>query len=93
MVGARNALQPGWCSHRSRNSGGSNAPDAGTTCRAPRETYGGTYSPEPCDIGAPWIRLLFSSGESKSARCDTVIAIRLRCDSIAPLERPVVPLV
>ena len=51
------------------------------------------YSPEPCDIGAPCTRLQFSSGASKSARCDTVIAIRLRCDSMAPLDRPVVPLV
>ena len=28
IVGARNALQPGWCSQRSRNSSGSNAADS-----------------------------------------------------------------
>ena len=71
MVGARNALQPGWCSHRSRNSSGSNAarrrhhlPGAAQHVRRRRT------GPEPCDIGAPWIRLQFSSGESKSARWD-----------------------
>jgi hypothetical protein len=67
--------------------------DAGTTCRVPRSTYGGMYSPDPCDIGAPWIRLQSASGSSRSARCATVIAIRLRWVSIAPFERPVVPLV
>ena len=32
IVGARNALDPGWCAHRSRNSSGSNAPEAADTC-------------------------------------------------------------
>src|ERR1700722_16020910 len=49
--------------------------------------------PEPCDIGAPCTRLQFSSGESMSTRWATVIAIRLRGESIAPFDRPVVPLV
>ena len=59
--------------------------------RAPHRR--GAYSPEPCDIGAAWIWLMCSSSASTSARCAIVSAIRLRCDSIAPFERPVVPLV
>ena len=44
-------------------------------------------------MGAAWTRLQCSSGASKSARWAIVIAIRLRWVSIAPFDRPVVPLV
>ena len=49
--------------------------------------------PEPCDIGGAVQQAAVLVGESMSARCAKVIAVRLRCESMAPLERPVVPLV
>ncbi len=63
------------------------APDSGITCRAPRSTYGGNVEARS---RATWARrgagCSSRPASSKSARCATVIAIRLRCDSIAPLD-------
>ena len=39
IVGARKALHPGWCSHRSRNSPGWKAPEAGITWREALSGY------------------------------------------------------
>src|SRR5579875_942013 len=62
IIGGRKAPHAGWNSHRSRNSSASNPVLAGTTWRAPRSTYAGIYSPEPCDISAACTKLQSSLG-------------------------------
>ena len=93
MVGARNAVAPGMVPAQVEELVGLERAGAGTTCRAPRSTYGAMYRPDRATSGRRGSGCSRRPGQSRSARCATVIAIRLRWDSMAPLERPVVPLV
>ena len=94
MVGARNALQPGWCSQRSRNSVGlerRRTPGSPAARRAARTAGCRGQSRATSARRGPGCSPRPAHRNRRGAR--RVIAIRLRCDSIAPLDRPVVPLV